>query len=155
MVFDGGPLQLSSHVLSLKDHPLKATHLGVRLLLAPPKGRDSIGSKLEVTPWHVLVPPEFPQENMDQRPNDFSPSNPSHVATPNLQVDGSTLRHKWWEKLIGDVRDDELVEGTSSKGKSKTKNKFIFSLINIQSVYEPQTYSDARGKPESKKAMES
>lgn len=54
-----------------------------------------------------------------------------------MEVDSFARRPKWLEKLIGDVRDDELVEDRSSRAKSKKKNPINFALMaNIQSVYE-------------------
>lgn len=66
----------------------------------------------------------------------------------------STRRPKWWEKTIGAVRDEELVEGRSFRGKSK-KNIVNFALVaNLQSIYEPQTYFEVQEKLEWENAME-
>lgn len=56
--------------------------------------------------------------------------NPSHGdAHSDLEDDSSPSRPKWWAMLVGDVHDDELVEGRSSRGKSK-KNIVNFALMN-------------------------
>lgn len=81
------------------------------------------------------VPDDLLQENLEEHPNDIVPNGPRHDAHVDLDRQGSTMKPKWWEKLIGNVRDDELLEGQSSRGKS-IHNTVIFSLMaNIQGVY--------------------
>jgi hypothetical protein len=65
-------------------------------------------------------------------------------------------RPKWWHNTIGDVRIGEMIEGRSSRGKSKQLTGTInFSLMaNIQEIYEPQVFKEAKGRPEWEKAME-
>lgn len=109
VVFDeGGPFQLFSPVFSSEDQPLKAKDLGVQLPLAPLEGRDSADSdtKIVESPRQDLVSPDFPQEHLDQHPNEFIPRSPSHTAYLDLYIGPSTLWPKWWEKTIVVVCDD-------------------------------------------------
>ncbi|MDF3681148.1 reverse transcriptase domain-containing protein, partial [Enterobacter hormaechei] len=55
-----------------------------------------------------------------------------------------------------DLRDDELIDGRTAWKKSKTTDSVNFALMaNIHSVFEPQTYSEAKGIPEWEQAMTS
>jgi hypothetical protein len=82
---------------------------GVKLLIAPPKGgKDS--------------------EHDDESEQDECPRivrsihsearSPSHGSNIDLAAKDSK-RPKWWHNTIGDVRIGEMIEGRSSRGKSK------------------------------------
>eukprot|EP00253_Pinus_taeda_P033527 PITA_33527 len=117
----------------------------VLLPLGPPDGRDDATSTFD----DAL--PEFPSEN-----------NPPLAALvvlepppPTPDIGSSTLWPKWWAKTIGDLQDNELLEGRTSKNKSKQQPTINFALMaNLHSVFEPQTYSEAKGIPEWEQAME-
>eukprot|EP00253_Pinus_taeda_P027623 PITA_27623 len=95
--------------------------------------------------------PELPPENNTSlaAPIALDPSS----SPPN--VSSSTLQPKWWAKTIGDLRDDELLEGRTSRHKSTQQSTVNFALMaNIHSIFEPQTYSEAKGTPEWEQAMD-
>jgi hypothetical protein len=48
-----------------------------------------------------------------------------------------------------------MIEGRSSRGKSKQQTGTVnFVLMaNIQEIYEPQVFKEAKGRPEWEKAM--
>lgn len=77
--------------------PLKASDLGVRLLLGPLDGRDTtVPSFAPVTslagsPRQGVTPPNFLEENLEQHPDDFVMEIPSDVGPPVLDVGTSTL----------------------------------------------------------------
>ena len=74
----------------------------------------------------------------------------------NLKEHGSALQPKWCEKLNGGVQDDELVDGVTTREKSKPTAIVIFSLMaNILNVFEPQTYFEAKGISNWEQAMKS
>lgn len=73
----------------------------------------------------------------DQHPDNTEIGSPSHDNHTELDERVSTKRPKWWEKLIGDVRDEEIVEGQSSRDKSKQNTINFAFMDNIQGVYEP------------------
>eukprot|EP00253_Pinus_taeda_P008054 PITA_08054 len=117
----------------------------VLLSLGPPDGRDNVASVFD----DAL--PEFPPENNPPLTATVVPEPPP--PTPN--IGSSTLRPKWWAKTIGDLWDNELLEGRTSKNKSKQQPTVNFALMaNLHSVSEPQTYSEAKGIPEWEQAME-
>jgi len=83
---------------------------------------------------------------------------------PNQHLDGTDTaeddknpkkRPKWWHNTIGDEHISEMIEGRSSRGKSKQKpNTGNFSLMaNVQEIYEPWLFEAAKGRPEWEKAM--
>jgi hypothetical protein len=100
---DRGFFQSSSSEQYSTDQP----HI-VLLPVGPPDGRDDAVSMFDNTL------PEHPPENNSSlaAPIALDPSS----STPN--VSSSTLRPKWWAKTIGDLRDDELLEGRTSRHKS-------------------------------------
>eukprot|EP00253_Pinus_taeda_P009126 PITA_09126 len=130
---DRGFFQSSSSEQCSTDQPHS-----VLLLVGPLDGRDDAASMIDTTL------PELPPEN-----------NPS-LATPiALEPSSSTLRPKWWAKTIGDLRDDELLEGRTSRHKSKQQSTVNFALMaNLHSIFEPQTYSEAKGTSEWEHAMD-
>eukprot|EP00253_Pinus_taeda_P002074 PITA_02074 len=109
----------------------------------PPDGRDYAALVFDNTL------PELPPENNPSlaAPIAHEPSSPHDIGS-------STLRPKWWAKTIGDLRDDELLEGRTSRHKSKQKSTVNFALMaNLHSIFEPQTYSEAKGTSEWEQAM--
>ena len=117
----------------------------VFLPLGPPDGRDDATSIFD----DAL--PELPPENNPPLAAPIVPEPPP----PPPDIGSSTLRPKWWAKTIGDLRDNELLEGRTSRNKSKQQPTVNFALMaNIHSVFEPQTYSEAKGIPEWEQAME-
>eukprot|EP00253_Pinus_taeda_P027235 PITA_27235 len=117
----------------------------ILLLVGPPDGRDDVVSMFDNTL------PELPPENNTSlaAPIALDPSS----SPPN--VSSSTLRPKWWAKTIGDLRDDELLKGRTSRHKSTQQSTVNFALMtNIHSIFEPQTYSEAKGTPEWEQAMD-
>eukprot|EP00253_Pinus_taeda_P013227 PITA_13227 len=111
---------------------------GVLLPVSPPDGRDNAASVFDNTL------PELPPEN-----------NPSLAAPIALEPSSSTLRPKWWAKTIGDLRDDELLEGRTSRHKSNQQSTVNFALMaNLHSIFEPQTYSEAKGTSEWEQVMD-
>ncbi|MDF3686430.1 hypothetical protein [Enterobacter hormaechei] len=76
-------------------------------------------------------------------------------ASPSTTVGHSPLRPKWWAKTLADLHDDELIDGRTARKKSKTTDSVNFALMaNIHSVFEPQTYSEAKGIPKWEQAMQ-
>lgn len=120
VVFDEerGPFQPSSPDLSTEDHPPKAVSMGVRLPLAPLDGRDLVDSEVVGSPRHDIAPLDFPQDLLDPHPEELALDIPGTLH-PAADVGTSTLRPKWWAKTIGDLHDDELIEGRSVRGKSQ------------------------------------
>eukprot|EP00253_Pinus_taeda_P016023 PITA_16023 len=120
--------------LDSKSQKLMMT--GVFLPVGPPDGRDDAASVFDNTL------PELPPENIEP-----SPSPPD--------IGSSTLRPKWWVKTIDDLRDDELLEGRTSRHKRKQQSTVNFALMaNLHSIFEPQTYSEAKSTSEWEQAME-
>lgn len=154
-VFDEerGPFQASSPYLSTKDQPPKATSMGVCLPLAPPNGKDSVDSTIVGSPRHDIAPSDFPQDLLDPHPEDLAPDIPGNLLHPAANVGTSTLRPKWWAKTISDLHDDELIEGRSDRAKSKQNTVNFALMANIHSIYDPQTYTEAKGVPEWEKTM--
>eukprot|EP00253_Pinus_taeda_P025809 PITA_25809 len=137
---DKGFFQSSSSEQCSTDQPHS-----VLLSVGPPDGRDDAVSMFDNTL------PELPPENNTSltTPITLDPSSPP----PN--VSSSTLRPKWWAKTIGALRDDELLEGRTSRHKSTQQSTVNFALMaNIHSIFEPQTYSEAKGTPEWEQAMD-
>eukprot|EP00253_Pinus_taeda_P001686 PITA_01686 len=125
--------------LDSKSQKLMMT--GVLLPLGPPDGRDDATSVFN----NALL--EFPPENN-------APVIPK-PPPPTPDIGSSTLRPKWWAKTIGDLRDKELLEGRTSRNKSKQQSTVNFALVaNLHSIFEPQTYSEAKGTPEWEQAKE-
>eukprot|EP00253_Pinus_taeda_P019794 PITA_19794 len=117
----------------------------VLLSVGPPNGRDDATSLFDDTL------PELPPKN---NPPLAAPVVPE-PSPPPLEIDSSTLRPKWWAKTIGDLWDNELLEGRTSRHKSKQQSIVNFSLMaNLHSIFEPQTYSEAKGTTEWEQAME-
>jgi len=80
---------------------------------------------------------------------DSSDEDPADQASPGTDVGHSPIRSKWWAKTLVDLCDDELIDGRIARKKSKTTYFVNFALMaNIHSVFEPQTYSKAKGIPE-------
>eukprot|EP00253_Pinus_taeda_P014527 PITA_14527 len=106
-------------------------------LIGPPDGRDDAASVFD----DAL--PELPPEN---NPPLATPIVPEPSPSP-FDIGSSTLRPKWWAKTIGDLQDNELLEGRTSRHKSKQQSTVNFALMaNLHSIFEPQTYSEAKGK---------
>eukprot|EP00253_Pinus_taeda_P014380 PITA_14380 len=129
---DRGFFQSSLSEQSFEDQPHS-----VLLPVGPPDGRDDATSVFDNTL------PELPPENNPPlaAPIVLEPS------PPPLDIGSSTLRPKWWAKPIGDLRDNELLEGRTSRHKSKQQSTVNFALMaNLHSIFEPQTYSEAKGK---------
>eukprot|EP00253_Pinus_taeda_P002078 PITA_02078 len=117
----------------------------VLLPVGPPDGRDDAVSMFDNTLR------EHPPENNSSLAAPIAPD-PSSSTT---NVSSSTLRPKWWAKTIGDLRDDELLEGRTSRHKSTQQSIVNFALMaNIHSTFEPQSYSEAKGTPEWEQAMD-
>eukprot|EP00253_Pinus_taeda_P030272 PITA_30272 len=107
------------------------------LLFSPPNGRDDAASVFD----NAL--PEFPPKNNPLLTAPVIPEPPP--TTPD--IGSSTLQPKWWAKTIDDLRDNELLEGRTSRNKRKQQPTVNFALMaNLHSVFEPQTYSEAKGK---------
>eukprot|EP00253_Pinus_taeda_P036695 PITA_36695 len=137
---DRGFFQSSSSEQYSTDQPHS-----VLLPVGPPDGRDDAVSMFDNTL------PELPPENNSSlaAPIALDPSS----SPPN--VSSSTLRPKWWAKTIGDLWDDEILEGRTSRHKSTQQSTVNFALMaNIHSIFEPQTYSEAKGTPEWEQAMD-
>ena len=95
--------------------------------------------------------PEFPPENNPPLAARVVPEPPP----PTPDIDSSTLRPKCWAKTIGDLRDNELLEGRTSRNKSKQQPTVNFAhMANLHGVFEPQTYSEDKGIPVWEQAME-
>eukprot|EP00253_Pinus_taeda_P007197 PITA_07197 len=142
VVFDGdrGFFQSSSFEQWSKDQPHS-----VLLPVSPPDGRDDAASVFDNTL------PELPPEN---NPSLTAPIVSEPSPSP-PDIGSSTSRPKWWAKIIGDLRDDELLEGRTSRHKSKQQSTVNFALmVNLHSIFEPQTYSEAKGISEWEQAME-
>eukprot|EP00253_Pinus_taeda_P004299 PITA_04299 len=121
---------------SSEQYPTDQPH-SVLLPVGPLDGRDDAVSLFDNTL------PEHPPENTSSIAAPIAPD-PSSSTT---NVSSSTLRPKWWAKTIGDLRDDELLEGRTSRHKSTQQSTVNFALMaNIHSTFEPQTYSEAKGK---------
>lgn len=99
--------------------------MGVHLLLGPPDGMDTVvpGSapitSVGRSPKQTIVQPIFSQENLEQHLDDFVIDIIGDVDLLVLDVGTSTLRPNRWAKTIDDLHDDELIEGRSSRHKSK------------------------------------
>lgn len=107
----------------------------LRLPFASPKERGSKDFEPVVDSHRYdILQLDFPQDNLYWQPNDFNPRSPSHDNHPNLEKDSSTLWTKWWEKLIDDVHDNELVEGRSSGGEGKKNATNFAPMANIQNI---------------------
>eukprot|EP00253_Pinus_taeda_P004407 PITA_04407 len=129
--------------LGSKSQKLMMT--GVLLPVGPPDGRDDATSVLDDT--LPALPPEH-------NPPLAAPIVPE-PSPPPPNIGSSTLRPKWWAKTIGDLWDNELLEGRTSKHKSKQQSAVNFALMaNLHSIFGPQTYSEAKGTPEWEQAME-
>eukprot|EP00253_Pinus_taeda_P036060 PITA_36060 len=117
----------------------------VLLPVSPPDGRDDAASVFDNTL------PELPPEN---NPSLAAPIVSEPFPSP-PDIGSSTSRPKWWAKTIGDLRDDELLEGRTSRHKSKQQSTVNFALMaNLHSIFEPQTYSEAKGISEWEQAMD-
>ena len=117
----------------------------VLLPLGPPDGRDNAASVFD----DAL--PDLPSENNPPLVVPVVPEPPP--STPD--IGSSTLWPKWWAKTIGDLKDNELLEGGTSRNKSKQHPTVNFALMaNLHSVFEPQTYSEAKVIPEWEQAMD-
>lgn len=66
-------------------------------------------------------------------------------------------RPKWWNNIIGDVRIGEMIKGRSSRGKSIQQPSMVnfAPMANLQEIYEPQHFEEAKGRPRWEKAMAS
>lgn len=145
------------------DQPMKAHDLGVRLTLGPPDGRAPVAPvapvipviPVQTPPASLAGSPRFVDASLEFDPDSFD-EEPDHHASPVTHVGHSPIRPKWWAKTLADLRDDELIDGRTAQKKSKTIESINFSLMaNIHSVFEPQTYSEAKGMPEWEQAMTS
>lgn len=117
----------------------------VLLLLGPLDGRDDAASVFD-----NALPKLHPKNN----PPLAAPIVPEPPPPP-PDIGSSTLRPKWWAKTIGDLQDSKLLEGRTSRNKSKHQSAVNFALMaNLHSIFEPQTYSEAKGTPEWEQAME-
>jgi len=117
----------------------------VLLPVGPPDGRDDAASVFDNTL------PEIPLENNTPLAAPIVPES----SPPPPDIGSFTLWPKWWAKTISDLWDNELLEGRTSRHKSKHKSTVNFSLMaNLHSIFEPQTYSEANGTPEWEHAME-
>eukprot|EP00253_Pinus_taeda_P006371 PITA_06371 len=137
---DNGFFQSSFSEQWSKDQPHN-----VLLPVSPPDGRDDATSVFD----HTL--PELPPET---NPSLAAPIVSEPSSSP-PDIGSSTSRPKWWAKTIGDLRDDEILEGRTSRNKSKQQSTVNFALMaNLHSIFEPQTYSEAKGISEWEQAME-
>eukprot|EP00253_Pinus_taeda_P014834 PITA_14834 len=137
---DRGFFQSSSSEQCSTDQPHS-----VLLPIGPPDGRDDAASVFDNTL------PELPPEN---NPSLASPIALEPSSSP-PDIGSSTLQPKWWAKTIGDLRDDELLEGRTSRHKSKQQFTVNFALMaNLHNIFEPQTYSEAKGISEWEQAMD-
>eukprot|EP00253_Pinus_taeda_P002198 PITA_02198 len=117
----------------------------VLLPVGPLDGRDDAASIFDDTL------PELPPKN---NPPLVAPIVPK-PSPPPPDIGSSTLRPKWWAKTIGDLRDNELLEGRTSRHKSKQQSTVNFALMaNLHSIFEPQNYLEAKGTSEWEQAME-
>lgn len=85
--------------------------------MASPEDGDDF--ECEESPRQVTVLEDFLEDNLDQHPDDREIGSPSWDGNADLDEEISKKRPKWWKYVIGDVRDDEMIEGRSSRGKSK------------------------------------
>eukprot|EP00253_Pinus_taeda_P032341 PITA_32341 len=125
---------------SMLQHPHS-----VLLPVGPLDGRDDAASVFDNTL------PGLPPENNPPlaAPIVLEPS------PPPPDIGSSTLWPKWWAKTIGDLRDNELLEGRTSRHKSKQQSTINFAVMaKLHSIFEPQTYSEAKGTCEWEQAME-
>jgi hypothetical protein len=89
------------------------------------------------------------------------PAKKLFLGTPNQQNDSADLeeenpkkRPKWWHNTIGDVWLDEMrVEGRPRRGKKSNTVNYAL-MANIQDLYEPQEYEEAKGRLKWEKAMQ-
>lgn len=122
---------------------MKTRDVGVRLPLGSHDGRASEHFDFEDEESTNPTPPNLSQYLY---PDDFVPETPGDVVPPMPDVGTSTLRPKWWAKTIGDLHEDELIEGRSARSKRKQQNIVNLALMaNIHSIHEPQTYFEAKG----------
>ena len=151
-----------SLVLDPADQPMKAHDLGVRLPLGPLDGRAPVAPAAPVIP---VIPVQTPLASLARSPHfvdaspEFDPTSsdadPADQASPSTTV-GPPIRPKWWAKTLADLRDDELIDGRTARKRGKPTKSVNFSLMaNIHSVFEPQTYSKAKGILELEQAMTS
>lgn len=94
-------------------------------------------------------------DNPNQHLDDTDIGGPSHGEHTDLDEEDSKRRPKGWHNTIGDVQIGEMIEGLSSRGKSKQKpNTVKFALLaNVQEIYEPQHFEEVKGRLEWEKAM--
>eukprot|EP00253_Pinus_taeda_P004464 PITA_04464 len=137
---DRGFFQSSPSELCSDDQPHS-----VLLPVGPPNGRDDAASVFDNTL------PELPPENNPPLAALIVPE----PSPPPPDIGSSNLRPKWWAKTNGDLRDNELLEGRTSRHKSKQQSTVNFAPVaNLHSVFEPQTYSEAKGTSKWEQAME-
>lgn len=100
------------------------------------------------SPKFVDASPEFDLDSSDEELD--------RKASSDTNVFHSPLQPKWWAKTLFDLRDDELIDGRTTWNKNKPTEFVNFSLMaNIHSVFEPQTYSEAKEILEWEQAMTS
>lgn len=91
---------------------------------------------------------------------DFDPNSSNqeldHRASPDTNVVHCPLQSKCWAKTLADLRDNEHIDGRTIQKKRKSAEFVNFSLMaNIHSVFEPQTYTKAKGILEWEEVMTS
>ena len=129
----------------------------------PPDGRALVAPVALVIP---VIPVQTPPVSLVGSPRfidasfEFDPTSsnedPADQASPSTNVGHSPIRPKSWAKTLVDLRDDELIDGRTARKKSKTTDFVNFSLMaNIHSLFEPQTYFEAKGIPKWEQTMTS
>lgn len=78
----------------------------------------------------VMVPEDFLNDNLDQHLDDLKTRSPIYHDNIGVVEETSKKIPKWWESTIWDVQDDEMIEGQSSRGKSKNIVNFAL-MANI------------------------
>lgn len=92
------------------------------------------------SPRFVDALPEFDPDSSNEETN--------HQASLDTNVGCSPLWPKWWAKALVDLHDGELIDGRTARKKINPTKSINFTLMaNINSVVEPQIYSEVKGTP--------
>eukprot|EP01018_Ginkgo_biloba_P014416 Gb_10175 [translate_table: standard] len=147
------------------------TGSSVKIQEASPKRRESESSLSEPEPSGPSMFPDVPdsededecpgeQHSKDRGDGGASTSTSGTLvqhsdSTGLMQVQDPSTRPKWWHNTVGDIRPGELVDGRSTRSKSKKPDMVNYALMaTIQGLFEPQTFQEASGRPAWDRAMQ-
>jgi hypothetical protein len=124
----------------ITEQPIVDKDSSVKLQATPPKGGEDYEHEESSRP--VISYADSLNQHSDDTYTSENNENPKK-------------RSKQWHNTIGDVQRGEMIEGRSSRGKSKHKQNMVnFALMaNVQENYEPQLFEEAKGRPKWEKAM--